>query len=510
MSKKDAVIFGGNDMKSENYDVVVVGFGNAAQSAAVAAHVAGAKVLVLEKAPEKKKGGNTWFSHGAQFRHVHNGIIDEKPLLPHISESEWAKIDLPAYTKDDFYSDIMRVTHGKSVPELAELLVNESYPTVKWMREMGIQWEILYGLSKPVGDRFRWHHGSSFIHSKDGGGGLIEMWHGIVKNRGIPVRFDTAASRIITNEKGAVTGVLVESPDGRSEIPCKALVLGSGGFSANPALRAQFLGAGWDLAKVRGTKYNTGDGIQMALDIGAQPFGHWSGGHATPIDADAGDYEGGFLDPANRRYRTHRYAWTIGIMVNTEGRRFVDEGEDFHAYTYAKTGAEILKQPGGIAYQIFDEKLKEAVARYLYDGATPVVANTIRELAEMLEINPAALEKTVEEFNKAVVEDRQFDEVIRDGRHTEGIYPPKTNWANKIDTPPYTAYAATCGLTFTYGGLKINTDCQVLNRADRPIRGLYAAGELTAGFFYYNYPSGSGLLRGAVTGKIAGTKAANG
>src|SRR5215468_11954708 len=115
--------------------------------------------------------------------------------------------------------------------------------------------------------------------------------------------------------------------------------------SANPALRAQFLGSGWDLAKVRGTKYNTGDGIQMALDIGAQPFGHWSGGHATPIDADAGDYEGGFLDPANRRYRTHRYAWTIGIMVNSEGRRFVDEGEDFHAYTYAKTGGEILKQP---------------------------------------------------------------------------------------------------------------------------------------------------------------------
>jgi tricarballylate dehydrogenase len=285
--------------------------------------------------------------------------------------------------------------------------------------------------------------------------------------------------------------------------------LGSGGFSANPAMRAQFLGAGWDLAKVRGTKYNTGDGIQMALDIGAQPFGHWSGGHATPIDADAGDYEGGFLDPANRRFRTHRYAWPLGIMVNTEGRRFVDEGEDFHAYTYAKTGAEILKQPGGIAYQIFDEKLKEAVSRYLYDGTTPVIANTIRELAEMLEINPDALQKTVDEFNTAVVEDRPFDEVIRDGRHTEGVYPPKSNWSQKLDTPPFTAYAATCGLTFTYGGLKINTDCQVLNKSDRPIRGLYAAGELTAGFFFYNYPSGSGLLRGAVTGKIAGTNAAS-
>ena len=196
-------------------------------------------------------------------------------------------------------------------------------------------------------------------------------------------------------------------------------------------------------------------------------------------------------------------------MVNSEGRRFIDEGEDFHAYTYAKTGAEILKQPGGIAYQIFDEKLKEAVGRYLYDGATPVIANSIKELAEMLEINPDALTKTVEEFNNAVVEDRPFNELIRDGRATKGLYPPKTNWAQKLDTPPYTAYAATCGLTFTYGGLKINPDCQVLNKSDRAIPGLYAAGELTAGFFYYNYPSGSGLLRGAVTGKIAGINAAS-
>ena len=170
-------------MNTENYDVVVVGFGNAAQASAVAAHVAGAKVLVLEKAPERKKGGNTWFSHGAQFRHVHNGIADEKPLLPHVSESEWERIDLPPYTKDDFYGDLMRVTRGRSVPELAELLVNESYPTVRWMREMGIQWEILYTAAKPEGGRLRWHHGSSFINSKDGGGGLVEMWHRILQTR---------------------------------------------------------------------------------------------------------------------------------------------------------------------------------------------------------------------------------------------------------------------------------------------------------------------------------------
>ncbi|MFQ5875937.1 MAG: FAD-dependent tricarballylate dehydrogenase TcuA, partial [Dehalococcoidia bacterium] len=335
-----------------------------------------------------------------------------------------------------------------------------------------------------------------------------EMWYRIIQKKGIEVRFNTAAVRLITDNKGRVGGVLVQNPEGFSEIQSKAVVLACGGFEASPAMRAQYLGIGWDLVKVRGTVHNTGDGITMALDIGAQAFGHWSGSHSTPIDADAGDYEAGFLDPATRRYRTHRYAWPYAIMVNGEGRRFVDEGEDFHAYTYAKTGSEILKQPGGIAYQIFDEKVKDPLARHLYDGATPVVANSISELAEKLEINPDVLVQTVEEFNNAVMEDRSFNEAIRDGKGTKGIHPPKSNWAQKIDTPPYVAYAASCGLTFTFGGLKINTQCQVLNRLDRAIPGLYAAGELTAGFFFYNYPSGGGLMRGAVTGRIAGRNAA--
>jgi tricarballylate dehydrogenase len=495
-------------MRKENYDVIVVGFGNAAQAAAFSAYSAGAKVLVLEKAPQKKRGGNTWYSYGAQFRHVHNGISDVKPLLPHVSEKEWEKIDLLPYSKDDFYADIMRVTRGKAVPELAELLVNESYPTVKWMQESGIQWEILYSAAVPEGGRFQWHHGSSFIHSKDGGAGLVEMWQRILESKGIEIRFETAAVRLLTDDSARVYGLVAQNSAGLTEIHCKGVILGCGGFQANPAMRAQFLGSGWDLGKVRGSKYDTGDGIQMALDIGAQPFGHWGSCHATPIDADAGDYEAGFLDPNNRRHRTHRYGWTLGIMVNTDGRRFIDEGEDFNAYTYAKTGAEIIKQPGSVAYQIFDAKLKESIERYQYQGATPVLANSIKELAEKLEISPDVLVQTVEEFNNAVVEDRPFNEVTRDGRSTKGIYPPKSNWAQKLDTPPYVAYASAGGLTFTYGGLKINTRCQVLNRLDHPIAGLYAAGELTGGFFYYNYPSGSGLMRGAVTGRIAGQNAA--
>lgn len=496
-------------MKQDKQDIVVVGFGNAAQAAAYSAYDSGAKVLVIEKAPELKKGGNTRYSHGAQFRHVHNGIVDEKPLLPHVSEEEWSKIDVPAYTADDFYGDLMRVTRGKAVPELAEMLVSESYPTVRWMRQSGINFEVLYGQSVPKNDRHVWPHGNSFIHSREGGFGLVKMWHEVLKSKNIEIRFDTAGVRLLTDDNRNVIGIVTQDPvNGLMEISCRAVVLACGGFQANQAMRAQWLGTGWDLGKLRGTRYNTGDGHTMAFDVGALPLGHYGGSHATPIDADAGEFEGGFLDPVNLKNRTHRYAWTLGIMVNANGQRFIDEGEHLHAFTYAKTGSEILKQPGSVAFQIYDQKQVDAIERYRYEGAAVTTANTIRELAEKLEINPEVLHQTVEDYNNAVNDKIPFDEAKLDGKSTKGIYPPKTNWAQRLDKPPYISYAVTCGLTFTYGGLKINPRCQVINRLERPIKGLYAAGELTGGFFYYNYPSGSGLTRGAVTGRVAGRSAA--
>ena len=495
-------------MKTDVCDVVVVGFGNAAQSAAFAAHQTGAKVIIIEKAPESKRGGNTWFSHGAQFRHVHNGIPDERLLLPHVPEAEWDRIRIEPYTADDFYSDLMRVTRGRALPELAEMLVKESWPTVRWMRESGIEFEILYGGAVPEGNNLRWHHGHTFVHSKDGGAGLVQMWHRILKKNGLDIRFDTAAHKLVTDEKGGVTGLVCLTPEGFMQINCKSVVLACGGFQANPAMRVQYLGAGWDVAKVRGSRYDTGDGHIMAQDIGAQIVGHWGAAHASPIDADAGEYEAGFLDPETRRYRTHRYAWTWGIVVNTMGRRFIDEGEDFHAYTYAKTGAEIVKQPGSVAYQIYDQKVMDAVGRQKYDGAAQVTADTLKELAEKLEINVDGFLQTVEEYNAACVNDRPFSETTRDGLATKGISPPKTNWAQKIDKGPFVAYACTGGLTFTFGGLRVDERCQVLNKLNRPIKGLYAAGEITGGFFFHNYPSGSGLTRGAVTGRVAGGNAA--
>ncbi len=490
-------------------DVVVAGMGNAAQAAACAAHQSGAKVIVLEKAAEAKKGGNSWFSSSAHFRHAYNSLAEERVLLPQVAAADFEVVDLPAYTKDDFYSDLMRVTNGRADPALTELLVNESYPTVKWMQESGITWEIHYP-SVPVGNRWRWHHGEVFVHARDGGAGIVEMWHQVLKRDGVEVLFETPLTRLLTNERGHVYGVVVQTDDGYQEIHCKAVVLGCGGFEANPAMRAQWLGPGWDLAKVRGTRYNTGDGIQAALDIGAQAVGHYSYAHAAPIDAGAGEVEAGFLDPSARRHMSHRYHWPYGIMVNTEARRFLDEGEDFSAYTYAKFGGIILRQPGGIAHQIFDAKVLPLVmSGVMYQGATPTTASTIAELAEKLDLNPETLVHSVGEYNEACPpETGDVDYFVRDGRSTKGLQPAKTNWARPIDTPPFTSFAAACGITFTYGGLKVNPRLQVLDKRDRPIKGLYGCGELTGGFFYHNYPSGSGLMRGGVTGRVSGRNAA--
>jgi len=280
-------------------------------------------------------------------------------------------------------------------------------------------------------------------------------------------------------------------------------VLACGGFEANAEMRARYLGPGWELAKVRGIPYNTGDGIRMALEIGAQPHGHWSSCHAVAWDLNAPPYGDRVV---TELYQKHSYPF--GIIVNLEGRRFVDEGADFRNYTYVTYGREILRQPQGVAFQIFDDKVKHLLREeYRIPQVTMATASTIEELADRLDINRDELVRTVREFN-AAVQDKEFNPTILDGKGTVGIHPPKSNWALPIDTPPFLGYAVTCGITFTFGGLKINGRGQVLDCEGVPIPGLYAAGELVGGLFYYNYPGGSGLMAGAVFGKIAGESAA--
>ncbi len=484
------------------YDVVVVGAGNAALCAALSAQEHGARVVVLEKAPLYLRGGNSYFTGGG-FRFPYNGLQDIRAIMPEITDAEADLIDMGSYPESAFYYDVMRLTEGLTDPGLLQVLVKRAYATIQWMRTQGVRWMPMYGRQAfKVGDRYRFW-GGLVTESVGGGKGLIDaLFKAVEKGRG-EIVYQAKAMKLLTNDAGRVIGVAARTADGHKEITAGAVVLACGGFEANSEMRARYLGPDWELAKVRGTRFNTGEGIRMALDIGAQPFGHWSTCHAVAWDMNAPAYG----DPTIADlFQKHSYP--LGIKVNLHGRRFVDEGADFRNYTYAKYGREILKQPQRVAFQIFDAKVRDLLRdEYHIPQVTKASANTMGELADALGIDRDGLVRTVEDFNAAVT-DYKFDPSILDGKGTKGISPPKSNWAQRLDTPPFTGYAVTCGITFTFGGLRINPEAQVLDTEDAPIAGLYAAGELVGGLFYYNYPGGTGLMSGAVFGKIAGASAA--
>jgi tricarballylate dehydrogenase len=318
------------------------------------------------------------------------------------------------------------------------------------------------------------------------------------------IRYETGATNLVI-EDGRVVGLAWRRFEERGAIRAKAVILAAGGFQANAEWRTRYLGPGWDLAKVRGTRFNTGDGIRMALEIGAMPWGNWSGCHAVGWDRNAPPF--GDRDIGDG-FQKHSYPF--GIMVNAEGRRFVDEGADFRNYTYAKYGRVILNQPQQFAWQVFDKKVLHLLRdEYRIRQVSKVSADTLEALAAKLDgVNAARFLETVRDYNAAVRQDVPFDPNVKDGRSTQGLEIDKSNWANTIDTPPFEAYAVTCGITFTFGGLKIDTQAQVRDVDGRPILGLFAAGELVGGLFYFNYPGGTGLMAGSVFGRIAGASAA--
>ena len=484
-----------------NFDVVVVGAGSAALNAALSAKEQGSKVLVLEKAPEHLRGGNSYFT-GGLFRFAYSGLEEIVNLLPEVGTEEQDRIDVGSYDNSDFYADVMRVTEGLSNPDLLQILVSESYPTMIWMRDQGVPWILAYGRQAFEHEGKLRFWGGLIVESVGGGKGLSDRLFELSQNLGIEVRYQSAATELKTDNKGKISGVIIKGPDGYEHITCHNVVLACGGFEANAEMRTRYLGPGWELAKVRGTQYNTGEGIQMALDIGAQSHGHWSGCHAVAWDLNAPPH-----GDRNVADLFQKHSYPFGLIVNVDGERFVDEGADFRNYTYAKYGREILKQPQRAAFQLFDQKSKHPLRdEYFIQQVTMVESNTIEQLAEGLDINVPGLVKTIYNYNESV-QDGEFNPTDLDGKGTIGLTPPKSNWAQKFDSPPYIGYAVTCGITFTFGGLKIDTRCRVQDTSDVPIPGLYAAGELTGGLFYNNYPGGAGLMAGAVFGKIAGREA---
>ncbi|MEO8630589.1 MAG: FAD-dependent tricarballylate dehydrogenase TcuA [Betaproteobacteria bacterium] len=489
-------------MLPERCDLVVVGAGNAAMCAALAAREQGAEVLVLERASEDEAGGNTRFTAGA-IRFAYSGIEDLRQLMPDLSEEEIARTDFGTYTEEQFFDDMARVTENRADPDLVELLVRRSKATLQWLRGLGFRFVPIYGRQAfKVNNRFKFWGGLT-VEAWGGGPGLVEAHTKAAAKHGITIAYRSRATSLLHNDDG-VHGVVVRHEGKTRTVQCKAVVLASGGFESNPEWRTRYLGPGWDLAKVRGTRFNTGDGIRMALDVGASPCGNWSGCHAVGWDRNAPEF--GDLAVGDG-FQKHSYPW--GIMLNANGERFVDEGADFRNYTYAKYGAVILRQPGQFAWQIFDQKVTSLLRdEYRIRQVTKVTANTLEALtAKLDDVNAAKALQTINEYNAAVRVDIAFDPNVKDGRCTEGLPVPKSNWANTIDQPPYEAFAVSCGITFTFGGLRINTDGQVIDTEGAPIPGLYAAGELVGGLFYFNYPGGTGLMSGAVFGRLAGDSA---
>ena len=479
-------------------NVLVVGAGNAALCAAIAAAEGGARVTVLERAPRAVRGGNSAFTGGC-FRTVYDGADDIARLVPDLTPEERATSDFGSYDAEKFYLDLCELSGYRADPALIEILVQESLPTLLWMRERGVRFLPAYGRQSFKVDGRNVFWGGLTVETAGGGLGLVDALFRRAEALGVAIRYDHKVEGLI-GDRHHVGGVIVNG----ETLAADAVILAAGGYHANTEWRVRYLGQGWDLAKVRGSRYNTGNVIRAALDLGARSHGNWSGCHSVFFDAGADDF--GNLAMLNQQ----KNYFTLGMVVNREGQRFFDEGSDFRNYTYSRMGAEILRQPGGTGWQVFDAQTSAILPdEYRVARAARFQADTLEGLAAKMEgIDRDAFLRTVAQFNAAVGEDVPFNPAVKDGRCTHGLPIDKTNWALALREPPFVAFQVTCGITLTYGGLAIDEQARVQNEEGEAIAGLYAAGELVGGLYYDRYPGGAGLTSGAVFGRIAGMAAA--
>jgi tricarballylate dehydrogenase len=448
-------------------DVLVIGAGNAAFAAAHAAREHGVDVLMLECAPRDEAGGNTRFTAGA-MRFAYRGVDDLVALMPDLTDDELARTDFGSYPEDSFFDDMGRVTEFRCDPDLVEQLVNRSRDTMMWMRGNGIRFAPIWGRQAfEVDGRFVFWGGLA-VEAYGGGPGLVDAWTASAERAGIAILYEARAQSLLRDDSGVI-GARARIGGETVDVAAKSVVLAAGGFQANAEWRTRYLGPGWDLAKVRGTRFNTGEGIRMALEVGASPAGNWSGCHAVGWERNAPEFGDLAVGDA---FQKHSYPF--GIMVNANGERFVDEGADFRNYTYAKYGRVILAQPGQFAWQIFDSKVLHLLRdEYRIREVTKVSADSLEALVEKLDgVDASRALANIQAYNDAVMDDVPFNPNVKDGRGTLGLAVPKSNWANRLDEPPFEAYAITCGITFTFGGVRIDTDASVQDHDGMAIPGL--------------------------------------
>ncbi|MFB6069470.1 MAG: FAD-dependent tricarballylate dehydrogenase TcuA [Halanaeroarchaeum sp.] len=465
------------------YDVVVVGHGISGLSTAIAAHEAGAEVVVLEKSPRETRGGHTRHA-GGLFRFT----IDDPASVER-------DLDLDAtperYTAGDFWQDFVDVSGGRADRDLVDVLLERSTDAIRWLDGHGVDFHVVDRSEEPG---FGTTVGT--VQADGEGEGVVEALSDRVEDLGIDVRYRTEMREIRTDDDRAVTGVEAVGDEGKVVFEADSVVICAGSYVANSEKRTRYFGREGEAYVVRGSRYNTGEAIDAAIDAGARPSGEWGGAHQVMNDAAAPRVEGG-------RARINGYQY--GVILNRRGERFVDEGEDFLLKTYAKFGQAVYDQPDQEAYVVFDASIDDYVVSQI--DSEPVEASTLERLLDELDVDTSAALETLEAFNGAADSETEFDPHELDGKSAD-LPLPKSNWAVPLDDPPYKCFPVKSAITFAFGGLDITTDAEVLDTRGERIPGLWAVGNSTAAFFYGNYPGGSALTRGATYGRRAGENAA--
>ena len=456
---------------TQKFDVLVIGGGNAALCAAISARRAGASVLVLEGAPKFYRGGNT--RHTRNMRCAHDAATD---------------ILTGPYPEAEFWDDLLRITGGQTDEELARFMIRESKDILGWVVEQGVRWQPSLGGTLSLG-----RTNSFFL---GGGRAMLNALYLTAEGLGIDILYDAEVVGLEI-EDGMFLSASLKRDGSNVSVRASMLVAAAGGFEANIEWLKQYWGEAADNFLIRGTPYNRGTILKMLLDNGVQEIGDPTQCHAVAIDARAPKFDGGII--------TRHDSVVFGVVVNKHAERFYDEGEDIWPKRYAIWGRLVAAQPDQIAYIIFDATSRNSFMPTLFP---PIEAGSIAELAAKFELDLAVLEKTVGDFN-AAVRPGTFDHTILDDCRTEGLTPPKTHWARKIETPPYYAYPVRPGITFTYLGTRVNKQARMVMQDGKPSANMFAAGEIMAGnVLGKGYAAGIGMTIGSVFGRVAGREAA--
>jgi tricarballylate dehydrogenase len=485
-----------DEANTDTVDVIVVGGGIAGLSAAASASQAGARVILLERAPIEDRGGNTRWTEAFMRMKSEDEVADD--FESHFMANAGHYLD-PSLVQEmalgvEDRSAIVKAL-GMTDPDVIATLADNAGPTLQWLKTFGVRFDFLpsYLITTctprlaPIG----------------GGLALVEALGEFVAANGVDVRYETTALDLVTDAAGAIIGVKAfDSINRMSTLHAPSVILACGGFEGNAQMLVQYLGgqARYLRPVARGGYYNKGEGIRMALGVGAAPSGDYSRFHAEPLDPRSGVPEPIVL------------IFNYGVLVNAKGQRFVDEAPATVDATYESITREIHGQPGGIAYAVFDARIDDVPnwRRAVRSDVPPYEAPTLDALAAQIDVDARALRQTVETYNAACTGQREFKPLETDGLATDAdLMPPKSNWARRIDKPPFMAFPIMCGNCFTFGGLKVDSSARVVNTDGLAISGLFAAGE-TMGIYYGTYTGATSVLRGAVFGRIAGRQAAAG